>query len=181
MMRHWFIPLLLATHVAGQAAPAKPGVVAERITSVYDRAQSYAVYLPSTHSAQRRWPVLLLMDPRGRALVPLERFRVPAEQYGYILISSYNTLSDGDPQANVDAASAILADARQLFSGDTTRVYLAGFSGTARVAWGFAAQLPNVIAGIFDAGASGVLYTRPGRPLPQIPFYGAWPSRFQLR
>ena len=70
------------------------GEVVRQVISRTDRQQRYAVYLPSRYTSARRWPLLLLMDPRGQALIPLELVRRSAERYGYIVLSSYNTRSD---------------------------------------------------------------------------------------
>ncbi len=113
----------------------KRGEVTENITSASDPEQSYAVYLPSDYKLSRKWPALFLMDPRGRARVPLDRFVEVAERRGYILVSSYNTASDTSADGNTPALRAMLTDANYMFSINSTRFYLAGFSGTARVAW----------------------------------------------
>ena len=75
------------------------------------------------------------MDPRGRALVPLSLFKDAAERLGYILLSSYNTVSDGAAEPNVRALDAMLQEAQEHFAVDERRIYLAGFSGTARMSW----------------------------------------------
>jgi dienelactone hydrolase len=69
-------------------------------------------------------------------------------------LSSYNTASDTVEDPNVRALNAIFADLPQRFAVDMHRIYLAGFSGTARLAWGYADQIPDHVAGIlaFSAG-----------------------------
>lgn len=131
-----------------------PGEVTKRLTSRSDSSQSYAVYLPETYQSDKEWPVLFVMDPRGRSLRGLELFRAAAEEFGYIVISSYNTRSDGPEQPNVDALNAMINDSYQLFSVDTKRLYLAGFSGTARLAWPYGYQLKQHVAGVIGFGAA---------------------------
>ena len=164
--------------VAGSRANAQtitPGQLAERITSATDSTQSYAVYLPAAYTSARRWPIMYIMDPRGRALIPIRRMISAAERHGYILVSSYNTLSDGDGTVNVVAMNAMLSDMNATVSIDPRRTYLVGFSGTARVAWNFADQLEGTVAGILGAGASGALNVRlqeiDGAP-PKVAFFG---------
>ena len=143
------------------AAPQQqfpPGEVMENVTSLSDPSQSYAVYLPSDYGPGRVWPVLFAMDPRGRARIPLDLFREAAERHGYIIVSSYNTASDAANDPNTPAMQAMLADTPQLFFADGRRVYLAGFSGTARVGWYFATQLGDRTAGLIGFG--GGLPTR---------------------
>jgi predicted esterase len=130
------------------------GRVIRRIVSTADTSQRYALYLPSAVTRDKVWPVLFLLDPRGRALIPLLRFRPAAERLGYIVISSYNTLSDGPGQPNYEALTAMLADVQQSLPVDTRRFYLAGFSGTTRFAWQVSRQIGGAIAGIIGTGAS---------------------------
>lgn len=137
---------------AGQAL--RPGELVEHATSATDSSQHYAFYLPTHYTTNQRWPLVILMDARGRALVPLRCFQAAAERGGYILMSSYNTMSDGLVQPNVAAVNAMLADAHASFSLAPQRLYLAGFSGTARLAWDFAYQLGDQVAGIFGASAA---------------------------
>ena len=128
------------------------GEIVERVACRADPSQTYALYLPSSYTPTRAWPLLMLLDPRGRALVPLERFRAAAERFGYIVVSSYNTSSDGPAEPNLQALRAMLPDAEERFSLATRRHYLAGFSGTARLAWDIARLLPDHVAGIIGVG-----------------------------
>jgi predicted esterase len=131
----------------------RPGRVADTVHAASDSTQTYALYLPSRYDRSRRWPVLFLMDPRGRALLPLELFRSAAELYGYIVMSSYQTQSDGPVAPNDRAVNAMLADAQTRFSIDTLRLYFAGFSGTGRLAWYYSYEIPSNVAGLIEAGA----------------------------
>jgi predicted esterase len=86
-------------------------------------------------------------------MVPLERFRAAAERLGYVVVSSYNTLSDGAIAPNDAALDAMLLAAQERVRVDTARFYLGGFSGTARLAWGYAALLDGYVAGVIGVGA----------------------------
>lgn len=130
------------------------GKVIPEIVSLSDPAQSYALYLPTTYRTDHQWPVVVIMDPRGRAVSALENFRPGAEELGYVLVSSYGTLSDS-PDAfvrNQAAVDAMLKDLPRLVSVDPPRLYLAGFSGTSRVAWVFGLALKGNVAGIIGCG-----------------------------
>jgi len=141
-----------ATHRIDATLPA--GRVVQRITARSDTTQRYALYLPSSFTRERQWPVLFLLDPRGRGLVPLQRFQPVAERLGYIAISSYNTLSDGPAEPNYKAMNAMLDDVQRSLPVDSRRLYLVGFSGTARFAWEMTTRLPGTVAGIIGAGAA---------------------------
>ncbi len=130
------------------------GTPVPRVASAADTSQTYALYLPSGYDATRSYPVLFLMDPRGRAMLPIERFRAGADRLGFILLSSHHTLSDADSAFAVNgrALNAMSQDAQLRYTVDTRRFYLAGFSGTAHFAWFAAPFLDGHLAGIINAG-----------------------------
>lgn len=140
------------SRVAGAQAPS--GRVEERVASVTDTSQAYALYLPPGYSTEWRRPVLFVLDPRGRALLGLRLFQDAAARLGWIVVSSYNTLSDGPPEANVTAMNAMLASAQTRLAIDSSRLYLAGFSGTARAALRFSVALRGHVAGVIGVGGA---------------------------
>jgi predicted esterase len=158
---------------AAQAGPEefRAGETVERVGCLKTPSEEYALYLPEGYTAERRWPVVFLMDPRGRALVPLELFRSAADRHGAILVSSYSTRSDEPRDTNVQAIKAMLPDVEVRFSIDTRRLYLAGFSGTARTAWILASWLEGHVAGIIGIGAGLPGDFEPPRGVPLV-FYG---------
>jgi predicted esterase len=150
------LPCLIFGAVAS-ASPARaqdtpPGRIIEKVICANDPAQSYALYLPSGYSEDRAWPVLYAFDAGARGPLPVQRFRDAAERYGYILVGSNNSRNGPVAIAN-DALRAILADTTARFSTDPRRVYLAGFSGGARVAVLAAMALGERAAGVI--GCSG--------------------------
>lgn len=151
-------------------APVPVGTIVERIAAQPDTTRSYALYLPSSYDPARPWPILYAMDPRGRALIPLRIFRDAAERLGYIVVSSYDTRSDQDDAMDVNYAGleAMLADTQRRFNLDGRRLYLAGFSGTARSAWDFARMLSGNVPGIIGFGA--------GFPFPSASVLTLWDS-----
>ena len=144
---------VLASASAAQE-PALPGRLIARETVTGDSTQHVAAYLPSTFEATRPTPVLFVLDPRGRGLLALDLFAGAAERHGWVVVSSYNTASDMAVDPNVDAVNAMLAWTQAHARMDTTRLYLAGFSGTARIAWRLAAELHGRVAGIFGSGGA---------------------------
>ena len=145
-----------APELACAATPAdtlRAGSVTDTVHSLGDSSETYALYLPSSYNKSRQWPVLFLMDPRGRALVPLRLFRPVAERYGWIVMSSYQTQSDGPVDPNDKAVNAMLSDAQSRLSIDAHRFYFAGFSGTGRIAWYYGYQIPDNVAGLIEVGA----------------------------
>ena len=123
--------------------------------SVQPSSPDFAVYVPKQYDRARRWPILFVMDPRGRATVALDLFKAAAEQLGYIVMSSRRSLSDSnDPDVNVRAFNRMLDAAQTDYSVDLHRLYIAGFSGTARAAVSFAVELRGRVAGVVAVGAA---------------------------
>jgi tetratricopeptide (TPR) repeat protein len=166
-----------ASTVAGSGSRFLPGQLVDRVTSDANPRQHYAVYVPSSYRPEEHWPILLLMDPRGRALIPMTRIREVAERLGYLVMSSYNTRSDEGTDPNADALNAMLADAQRLFSLDVHRLYLVGQSGTARASWIYGFGLRGHVAGLIGIGASQpqsfLLTPRQPGAIPPLVFFGA--------
>jgi predicted esterase len=140
-----------------RGADSLPGRMVARATSGPDTTQTFAIYFPSAYSVERRWPAIFVMDPRGRGRQGAELFARSAERYGFVVISSYNTLSDGAMEPNVGAINAMLSEAQSSLSVDMSRLYIAGLSGTARIGWSFATEAPQNFAGLLAASAAPAL------------------------
>jgi predicted esterase len=136
--------------LAGQTG----GHLEERVTSTTDTSQRYALYLPPGYTGDREWPVLFVLDPRGRAVFALRLFQEAASKLGWVVMSSYNSLSDSFPGPNEEAMEGMLRSAQERLSIDRSRLYLAGFSGTARAVLRFAVTLRGHVAGVFAVGGA---------------------------
>ena len=156
--------------VAGADLPR--GAVIETLAAAGDPTETYALYLPSGYDPTVPAPVLYLLDARGRALLPLERFREASEATGVILASSYRSRSDEHTDPNLPALRAMWADTHERLRIDDRRVYLGGFSGTARAACLMADLAPGAIAGVIAAGAGFAAGHPPRRDTP-FAFFGA--------
>ena len=145
------VTLALVLPIA-QAAPYQPGRLTDPVACAPDPSQTYALYLPSSYTPERRWPLLLVFDPRSRGAHAAEIFREAAERFGWIVASSNNTMSDGPWEPNQRAVAAMLPDLLARFPIDERRIYGAGFSGGGGVAWALARD-SGKLAGIISVGA----------------------------
>ena len=132
------------------AAPApggfQTGQITERVVAGSDITQSYALYLPSGYTPERKWPLLLCFDPGARGKVPVELFRPAAEKYGWIVAGSNNF--ENGPWERIEAAiAATWNDTRARFAVDERRIYTTGFSGGSRVSLEVALRYPDNVAG----------------------------------
>lgn len=157
------LALLLAAPLA--AAPREEalerGRVVERVATRGDASHTYALYIPSSYTPERRWPILYCFDPVARGAVPVERYREAAERYGWIVVGS-NVSRNGSMRASVEAAQKMWEDTHARFAIDERRVYTTGFSGGARVATFVAYGCETCIAGVIGCGAG---FSSPYNPL----------------
>jgi predicted esterase len=146
---------LPAASAAQSAAPAvwPKGVLVDPVASPSEPGQRYVVYLPTTIDPGTPAPILYILDYRGRGRVAAELFQPAAERFGWILMSSYNSISDGTGQPNALAIRTMWRDSHDLFPVDDRRAYLAGLSGTARQATFVASRSGGRFAGVIGAAA----------------------------
>jgi predicted esterase len=100
-------------------------------------------------------PLLLVFDPRGRSLLAAELFRDAAETYGWIIVSSDNTRSDGPWEPNLAAVQALWPEVHSRIPTDFNRIYATGFSGGVAVAT-VLARSTGEVAGIIGCGGLNV-------------------------
>jgi predicted esterase len=152
----------LSVLAAGTLAAVPPPVTAqttggqleELVTSASDTSQKYALYLPPGYAPDREWPILFVLDPRARAVFALKLFEGAARKHGWVVMSSHNSRSDTFPAVTENAMEAMLKSAQERLSIDRSRLYLAGFSGTARAALRFAVTLRGHVAGVVAVGGA---------------------------
>jgi tetratricopeptide (TPR) repeat protein len=147
-----------------QPAVLQPGVVTAHVPCAAAPDQSYALYLPSQYSAEKRWPIVYVFDPLARGSVAVERMKDAAERYGFIVVGSNNS-RNGPWKVEIDAAQAMSDDTHVRFSIDDRRVYFAGFSGGSRVA-SHIAQVCKCAAGVMLNGAGFPVGRPPTREAP---------------
>jgi hypothetical protein len=146
------------------------GALVENVRSASAPDQRFTLYVPTGYDPSRPAPVIYLMDPRSRARVPARLFQAAAERYGYILVSSHHTSSDGPIEPNLRAMQAMWTDTHAWFRVHDQRQYVAGFSGTARTASLLARNRPDAITGIIGAGAGVDPSARPSNDMRTLYF-----------
>jgi len=111
-----------------------PGDLMPRVVALQNPQQSYALYVPTKYSRQRRWPIVYVFDPLARGPLALAQFQHAAEIHGYIVAVSNNS-RNGPWQPRIRSRrskwSAILSSA---LPWTANGFIFAGFSGGARVA-----------------------------------------------
>ena len=146
--------ILSCCAASGQASdPLPTGKVIPKIICSTNSQQSYALYLPSHFSPNKRWPIIYAFDPRARGQVAVETIQAAAERYGYIVVGSNNS-RNGRPAVSTEAVKAMWQDTQERFPVDEHRRYLAGMSGGSRLVTSMALQCNGCVAGVI-ANAAG--------------------------
>jgi dienelactone hydrolase len=156
---HWaaLLSMLLCASLLcfGQASPlgagVANGVVLEKVVTLADPQQSYALYVPSYYAPSRSWPIIYAFDPDARGKLPVESLKIAAEKYGYIVAGS-NNARNGPIGPESEAAQAMWNDTHKRFKINEARIYATGFSGGARLATAIAVKC-KCMAGVFAHGA----------------------------
>lgn len=171
-MHHLVLFLLAAGGAAAQTPPAfERGVVIPSVACAAKPEQSYALYLPSNYTPQRKWPVIFAFDPAARGHVPLDLLKDAAEKYGYIVAGSNNS-RNGPARPQMEAVEAIIQDVTTRLAVDPRRMYTTGFSGGARVAVMAAQICGDCIAGVFGQGAGFPSSAQPWKDV-RFSYFGA--------
>ena len=142
--------LLFATSLAA----AEPGTLTRSVVTRADPKQTYALYLPSTYDGVKKHPVLLVMDPSANGPAAAEIFRPAAEEYGWIILSSNGTVSGSGDETNELAVRALIPELNY-YPVAPGRVYAAGFSGTAILAWQIGINT-GILHGVIGVGGRNI-------------------------
>lgn len=140
------------------------GEVIESVACKADPQQSYALYLPSRYTPDKKWPMLYAFDPGARGKLPVSLFKDAAEKFGYIVVGSNNS-KNGIQVSGV--IQAVLEDTNARFAIDPKRVYSTGFSGGARIAFALALANQGAVAGVVACSGG---FPRTASPSPGLSF-----------
>jgi dienelactone hydrolase len=165
--------LLTAPHAAAQITipPFPPGSITPSVACQDNPSQTYALYLPSTFSLNRRWPIIYVFDPGARGQVAAGVIQAAAEKYGYIIAASNNS-RNGPTGGSLQAADAVWRDTQLRLPIDEHRRYFAGMSGGARVASQLALACHGSVAGVIANAAGFPVGMAPSRDV-SFAYFGA--------
>lgn len=131
------------------------GKIVDSVVCQSQNTQSFALYLPTNYSANKKFPCIYLYDSHARGALPVRLYKNLAEKYGFILIASNNSKNGLEwPETN-QVIKVLMDDTRHRINIDPQRIYTAGFSGGARVASSIA---------IYQGGIAGVIGCAAGFP-----------------
>jgi hypothetical protein len=128
--------------------PVEKGKIIPKVTCQKYYTISYALYLPKNYTAALKFPVIIAFDPHGSGILPLEKYKDLADKYGYILMGSNNSKNGLDMNTSGVIIDALFSETSGRYSIDSTRIYVMGFSGGARIA---------SMIGLYQGGVAGVI------------------------
>lgn len=138
---------------------AHKGTIISNVICKNDQSLSYSLYLPSDYTINRNWPIIFCFDPKGDGKLPVTLFKETAEKYGYIVIGSNNCRNGLHTEEIKHITDILFADANEKISINPNRIYLAGFSGGARIACSIALNNASILGVIAcSAGFDHSLY-----------------------
>jgi len=118
-----FIALLL---FVGIGAFAQLGEIVPQVPCLEDEAQTYALYRPSHYTRKKRWPAMIILDPKGQSQAALASFQKGAESYGFILASPNGLATNQDRDTQKEIVRQVFEDIIRRFAIDIEAIYVGG-------------------------------------------------------
>lgn len=145
--------LLVTVFGYTQDKPLLPtGVIIDSVKVAAVPTESYTIYFPKKYDGKTPLAVVFIFEPAARGKEGIAPFIPAAETYQYILVCS-NTLKNGSIQNNIAIANRLFDAVLENYTVDTAQLYIAGFSGGARLASYFGIST-GVFQGVIACGAS---------------------------
>jgi hypothetical protein len=153
------------TKDTASVTPVVKGKIIPKVACRKDYTISYALYLPKNYSAALKFPAIIAFDPKGNGILPLEKYKDLADKYGYILMGSNDSRNGLDMNTTSNIIDALFSETSGPYSIDSTRIYVMGFSGGARIA-SMIGLYQGGVAGIIGCGAGFPSINQPARFMP---------------
>jgi hypothetical protein len=125
--------------------------VIDPVVCAGDPTQSYALYIPKRGNGSPL-PVVYFFDSHGVGALPLNKYRMLADTYGFILVGSNNSKNGNDWGVTEKIWGQLFEDTRSRLKINAGRIYTCGFSGGAKVA-SYVAIQHTVVKGVIANGA----------------------------
>lgn len=139
-----------ATQVSTEATIEK-GKVTE-VTVRSNASESYALYVPSSYSKEKKYAVVFFFDPHAAGDLPLNKYKALAEKYNIIMAGSNNSKNGLAFESVLPAAQRMIQQVKQDLSIDERMVFTGGFSGGSRVA-SSVAMMDQSVKGVIGCSA----------------------------
>lgn len=145
--------ILNSTFFYAQELRLLRGAITENLIVNDSVNETYSLYLPTSFSVDRAWPVAFVMDLEGKGKAAVSMLMNAAEQEGYVLASSNNISDSLSISQNVLIANRMFNSVFNTVPTAKNRMYTVGFGGGAM----FASIVPafiNEVKGVISIGAA---------------------------
>ena len=153
-----------------QAQEYETGKVIDSLPVANSDKETFALYLPTSYQSNKALPILFVFSPSGNGKNGVKAFVKSAEAYNYILIGSNNS-RNGLVEQNLNIAERLINHTLSNFPILENRIYLAGFSGGARLATAIA-SISNQVEGVIACGAGFISMPSYMPSLPSFSYAG---------
>ena len=130
----------------------KRGVILDSLQVRDSIPETFAAYIPTTYNESEAWPIIFVMDMKGKGKDALYKFRSAAEKQKYLLVASNNLSDTLSISQNILVSTRLMKTAAEIFAISKGRVYMAGFGTGGKMA-GITPFFVKGIAGIISIGA----------------------------
>lgn len=134
-----------------QELTLRKGVVIDTLSINDSIAETYSIYLPTSFTPEKTWPVIFVFDTNGRGNQATQLFRQAAEEQGYIIAASNNIREKETLLDNVKIGTRLMYTVFNYFPIDKNMVYTSGFAEGAKVASVMPTVFP-VVKGVLAVG-----------------------------
>ena len=123
------------------AAFGQLGTVEPSVPCLEDQNQTYSLFRPKYYSSKKRFPILIVLDPKGQSQSAVEAFREGAETFGFIVASPQGLTGPLDPNISAHPAMQVYEDLVRRFAVDIDAVYMGGLGSSASIAFDLTRRL----------------------------------------
>lgn len=139
------------------------GKVIDTMFCSIDSSHTYALYVPSDYSPEKKYPLICAFDASARGALPVRLFAEAAEKHKYLVVGSHYS-RNGLLWEKVNMhVQILLKELQNNFSIDENRIYTCGFSGGGRIA---------VSIALYNKDIAGVLGIAAGFPAVKVAIEG---------
>ena len=126
--------LLLPLLIKGQEVRIAKGNVTKGINIPGSKGETFAIYTPSQYSQDKKWPVIFIFDPKGRASSTANLFRPAAEDQGYIIAALELDLKSKSLDNVINTSVSMMNVVTGTLSIAPEQIYFAGMAEGAQIA-----------------------------------------------
>jgi len=137
--------------ISAQHLTLKKGIVTDSLIVANASNETFTVYLPTSYTTEKTWPIIVIFDSEGRGKIVTQLFKKIGEEQAYIIAASNNVSKDLDLLKNVEIGDRLIETVQAYFSIDKNAIYTTGSNAGAEAAMAVSA-IRTDIKGVMAIG-----------------------------